>query len=77
MNLCSDCPPVGYPTDATRCRECPRFPSIEKQIAQLKAAGWIPLTKKCWKAPVGSGCAGVFLGPHGAWKAMKRTSVLP
>lgn len=21
---CSDCPPVGYPTDATRCLPCPR-----------------------------------------------------
>lgn len=23
-NLCSDCPPVGYPTDETRCALCPR-----------------------------------------------------
>ena len=22
--LCSDCPPSGYPTDRTRCAECPR-----------------------------------------------------
>lgn len=22
--LCSDCPPAGYPTDATRCAPCPR-----------------------------------------------------
>jgi hypothetical protein len=22
--LCSDCPPIGYPTDKTRCDECPR-----------------------------------------------------
>lgn len=21
---CSDCPPEGYPTDKTRCSECPR-----------------------------------------------------
>lgn len=21
---CSDCPPPGYPTDKTRCLECPR-----------------------------------------------------
>jgi hypothetical protein len=48
-------------------------PSIEQQIAELKAAGWIPLTRTCWKAPAGSGCAGCFLGPHGAWKAMKRS----
>ncbi len=23
--ICSDCPPVGYPTDETRCRSCPRL----------------------------------------------------
>lgn len=23
-NLCSDCPPVGYSTDKTRCDACPR-----------------------------------------------------
>lgn len=22
--LCSDCPPWGYPTEKTRCRTCPR-----------------------------------------------------
>lgn len=22
--ICSDCPPVGYPTDKTRCADCPR-----------------------------------------------------
>lgn len=22
--VCSDCPPVGYPTDKTRCYPCPR-----------------------------------------------------
>jgi hypothetical protein len=48
------------------------IPSIDEQIAQLRAAGWVSLTRKCWKAPAGSGCAGCFLGPHGAWKAMIR-----
>jgi hypothetical protein len=24
QNLCSDCPPNGYPNDATRCAPCPR-----------------------------------------------------
>lgn len=48
-----------------------KAPSIEQQIAELKDAGWIPVTKRCWKAPAGSGCGGYFLGPHGAWKAMK------
>jgi hypothetical protein len=23
-NRCSDCPPIGYPTDKTRCYHCPR-----------------------------------------------------
>lgn len=23
-NLCSDCPPIGYPTHRTRCLPCPR-----------------------------------------------------
>lgn len=24
QSLCSDCPPVNYPTDETRCTPCPR-----------------------------------------------------
>lgn len=24
LSLCQDCPPVGYPTSATRCISCPR-----------------------------------------------------
>jgi len=24
VDLCADCPPVGYPTDKTRCSPCPR-----------------------------------------------------
>lgn len=27
--LCEDCPPVGYPTDETRCSPCPRRPTAE------------------------------------------------
>lgn len=26
-SLCEDCPPVGYPTDKTRCDPCPRAKS--------------------------------------------------
>jgi hypothetical protein len=55
---------------------CVNEPTIKQQVAELKAAGWIPLTRFCWKAPAGSGCAGVFLGPHGAWKAMKRRKTM-
>lgn len=28
--LCSDCPPLGYPTDVTRCDGCPRLTEKEK-----------------------------------------------
>lgn len=35
--LCSDCPPVGYPTDKTRCAECPRHtPSAAALLEQLE-----------------------------------------
>lgn len=27
--LCEGCPPVGYPTDATRCAPCPRRSSSD------------------------------------------------
>lgn len=30
---CDDCPPIGYPTDKTRCDECPRRRAIEKARA--------------------------------------------
>lgn len=43
-------------------------PSIEQQIAELNAAGWVraPMAH-VWKSPEGK----LFLGPHGAWKAMR------
>ena len=41
--LREDCPPVGYPTDKTRCLPCPRLALIEKCRAEfvslLKLAG--------------------------------------
>lgn len=39
--LCSDCPPAGYPTDATRCLPCPRrdpTPSAAEIDAAVKRA---------------------------------------
>lgn len=42
--------------------------TIEQEIAELEAAGWKKVRRYTWKAPVG----GYFLGPHGAWLAMKR-----
>lgn len=29
--LCEDCPPVGYPTDKTRCTPCPRRAALGQQ----------------------------------------------
>jgi hypothetical protein len=29
--LCSDCPPIGYPTDETRCAPCPRRAEPENE----------------------------------------------
>jgi hypothetical protein len=42
-------------------------PTIEDQIAELKAAGWIAKTNVIWKAPDGR----LYIGPHGAWKHMR------
>ncbi len=50
-----------------------QFPTIEAQIAELKAAGWIPKTPTVWKTPNGA----LWLGPHGAWKAMRRQQANP
>ncbi len=43
-DLCSDCPPVGYPTNATRCDSCPRFgppkrdPELDAVLSEALAA---------------------------------------
>ena len=36
MVMCSDCPPVGYPTDKTRCTPCPR--RLAKDVIRLVVA---------------------------------------
>lgn len=37
--LCSDCPPVGYPTDKTRCLPCPRrTPKALDDVADIVLA---------------------------------------
>jgi hypothetical protein len=33
MTICSDCPPQDYPTDKTRCEECPRLKAALKEIS--------------------------------------------
>jgi hypothetical protein len=51
--LCEDCPPVGYPTDETRCDECPRsFANrIERRAAQIYEAAFIHETETAsWAA---------------------------
>ncbi len=37
MADCEDCPPVGYPTDKTRCSECPRRTNVmaDNELAVL------------------------------------------
>ncbi len=47
-------------------------PTIEEMIDQLKAAGWKHVRGHLWKAPAG----GYFMGPFGAWAAMKRWASL-
>jgi hypothetical protein len=41
--LCEDCPPVGYPTNKTRCDPCPRHDPILSVINQEreKVASWM------------------------------------
>lgn len=53
-DLCSDCPPEGWPTDATRCAECPR--ELPREPAVLGAGdGPAPMPteegrKAAWRA---------------------------
>ena len=37
--LCSDCPPIGYPTNKTRCLECPRTAGRPHQIEAQGSEG--------------------------------------
>lgn len=65
--LCSDCPPIGYPTDRTRCAECPRrMPTNDEMAAELETAGWTRVGIGRYRAPNGA----LYLGPFQAWKAM-------
>ena len=46
---------------------------IDQQIAELKAAGWKAKTPMIWASPSGK----LYLGPHGAWKAMRKRTDPP
>lgn len=46
-------------------------PSIEQQIAELERCHWTRQTSTIWKSPSGK----LFVGPHGAWKAMRSSEV--
>ncbi len=56
MNLCSDCPPVGYPTDETRCDSCPRClplcpdsPDGNHHVAPIGSdEEWMPSKAPCY-----------------------------
>jgi hypothetical protein len=38
LALCEDCPPVGYPTDDTRCEPCPRRTVPYRSLGDYRAA---------------------------------------
>lgn len=44
--LCSDCPPVGYPTDETRCAPCPRRTSDDAPCTGCGGTGVTFQTEK-------------------------------
>ncbi len=56
MNLCSDCPPAGYPTDETRCDACPRClplcpdsPDGNHHVAPIGSdEEWMPSKAPCY-----------------------------
>jgi hypothetical protein len=39
--LCSDCPPAGYPTDKTRCAPCPHRTAYDRACAAIEATAAI------------------------------------
>ena len=41
--------------------------TIEAQITELERNGWTRARNWQWRSPGGS----LYLGPHGAWKAMR------
>ena len=43
--LCDDCPPLGYPTDKTRCLECPRRVPPEFDAMADKVLAYRPKPK--------------------------------
>ena len=43
--LCDDCPPLGYPTDKTRCLECPRRTPPELDSMADKVLAFRPKPK--------------------------------
>ncbi len=51
--LCGDCPPVGYPTDETRCDPCPRhasIPSEDTKRAEEPGPDFAPWSHEAWSA---------------------------
>ena len=40
--LCDDCPPMGYPTDKTRCLSCPRRSDLLPEQADPLGAATFP-----------------------------------
>jgi len=50
---CSDCPPIGYPTDKTRCIECTRVVNVS-YAKRLKARKLNPNARQYNKSEYGT-----------------------
>lgn len=61
-SLCSDCPPVGYPTEATRCTPCPRRCEPVASVPD----GWMPISS----APKGRKVIAGYHNRLGNWRTI-------
>lgn len=57
-DLCSDCPPRGYPTDRTRCSACPRLSIGDRVLPAPKPK--LDVRPKSWSDSKAKGPRGVF-----------------
>lgn len=67
------CPDCGGPDGLAKTIFCVTVlgnPSLEQKTHELEAAGWHKKRAGVWQSPSGA----LFLGPHGAWKAMREQS---
>lgn len=48
--ICGDCPTVGYPTDKTRCEDCPRREEKPMSTTREREQAIIALAASCLKS---------------------------